>query len=369
MVQVIQPRNILGEMGQSLGSGFGDALKMLGQRKRAMKGLESLQNMDAEQFAQMSYPQRLAALWRPMVDMNIAGSGTPEMMSSLLKYNQNLELAKPTGELLEQPQGEQTDAGYQQFRAKMKGGDEFEVNRPNEPSLDAIPNSMSRDVYESLEVFPDRKALAMRGNPQGLSQNQMERGAAQLMRRGVDSAAAWDKMKRASDYLREQHGIYQGLMDQVSGEADKRYGESPRRDMFQRKMIREADKQIDLGNLEPNSVMNMASQAAKDLETTINQAPNQFGRPLFEVGLEEAQNKSASWVEPLLKDGEMQSAIELLMSDDLGIDPRTGKRRYGPDWGSVRATEIGQKRGNPDGYQRVKKFANSLNRQRYTARS
>lgn len=357
MVQVIQPRNILGEMGQSVGSGIGDVLKLLGRRERAMKGLESLKNIDAGQFAEMSYPQRVAALLSPMVDLNIAGAAGGDVMSSLLKYGQNLATAQPTQEVLEDT--ETQIPGLQEFRRKMEGGDDFEVSKPS-PSLNAIPNSMSRDVYDSLEVFPNRQALSMRGNPQGLSQNEMERGAANLVRNGANYADAWNKMQRASDYLREQHGIYQGIIDGVSSEAKKTYGNSPRMDMFERKMIREADKQIDMGNLEPNSIMNVARQAAKDVETVINSTPNQIGRPLFEIGLKEAEKKSAAWVEPLLKDGEVQSAVELLMSNDLGISPKTGKRLNGPDWGAVRATGIVQNRVNPDGVKRIEKFAETL---------
>lgn len=48
MVQVIQPRDIGGEMGQAIGGGFGDAMKLLGQGDLTKSAIDELSNLNTE---------------------------------------------------------------------------------------------------------------------------------------------------------------------------------------------------------------------------------------------------------------------------------------------------------------------------------
>lgn len=360
------------DAGAALGQGLSNALAMGAKRQMALQALESLSQMDQEQFNQMSVPQQLAALYKPFAGIEGAGPAGGDIASMFLKERQRLAGAPSTAGLPEVPGVAGGGAGMGTAPAGAGSAPQGSATRPAAqpeqdpeitkvgPSLQGIPNNAPMEVRQIVESFPNLGAFALRGNPQGLGADQITAIVQDTVRRGGTAEQGMNNAKLFSDYLQKQAQFYQGIMDDVSQEAARIYGDSPMQNMFERVMQREADRQIDKGLAEPNSIRNVARQAAKNVEATINQARSVEGRPFWNVGLEGRKQKTGQWLNPLLKQGEIQSAVELAMSRDMGKDPETGSVIQGPDWGPVRATEIVQERVNPEGFRRVKGYASTL---------
>lgn len=351
------------DIGQSLGSGFGEALKFLGQRKAEQSALDELKSIDEEEFNKMSLPQQLATLQRPFAGLKSGGMIGSELLPTFLKERQRRaggaigDTIDPEKKaLLERAQQfagpiQAQEAGEVEEGVQQRGISDPEITQVG-PDTQGIPNNMPGEARQILETFPELSSMALRGNPQGMSYDDQARKVQELISKGATPDSAYSQVQSYNNYLKEQAGFYQGVIDDVSKEAENIYGDSPNKNLFERTMIKAADSQIDKGRLEPNSIKNIARESGKRLENVINNVKSQSGRPYFGINEKEMAGKTQSWLEPVIKSGEVNTAIELAMSRDLGVD-KDGNKINGPDWGPVKATELVQQRANPSGKQRI----------------
>jgi len=395
MVQILPRFDPGGEIGKAFGSGISDILKTKTERGMMLNALDSLDNITQEDLQKMSFPEQIKTFIKPFVGLKGGNMMISELMPKILDYMQNMADISP--ESIEPGMGEApaslSEEGKRLWHATNKL-DEYAagpkkaqpsemgdpIDRPSEvaegaeqkirgvdpepltkvgPSLKGLPNNMPGDLRDTIKNYPEFRAMALRGNPQGLSWDQQTKLVRDLTQQRVPREVAINRVEDLSRFLKTQAGVFQDIQNDVAKEAKKIYGNSPFFNMFQRQMQNEADSQIDAGRLEKNSILNLARERAKSLETIINDVKSQQGRPIFELGLENRKGKSSSWVAPLLRKGEVRTAIELLTQRN--IHQKDGKTVPGPDWGPIRATEIAlsQVPGN-QAIPRARNFAKQL---------
>jgi len=386
MVQILPRFDPGGEIGKAFGSGLGQGVSKEYDRQRLLQGLNSLSNIKQEDLQKMSFPDQMQTLMRPFVGLPGGEMMITEMMPKWMEYLQNMadiapeDLSDPSNDAPADYTDEQKSLWSATDKINEVTGGSQPPNHPEDvteevketvygndpepltkvgPSRQGLPNNMPGQVREMAAVFPEIRAMALRGNPQGLSFDEKLKYTNQLTQRRVPKDQAIRRVEDLSNYLQQQAGAFQDIQNKVTEEAQSIYGGTPYYSMFQRQMQAEADKQVDEGLMEPNSVINAARQKAKNLETVINNARSAKGRPVFEIGVEDRQKGSANWVAPLIKNGEIQTATELLMKSDIPL--KDGTSVPGPDWGPVRATEIVQSQlKGSDVIPRTIKFAESL---------
>jgi len=364
MVQVIQPRDIGEEIGKSVGGGLSKMLERGVQRKQGLRALDALESIDPNEWNSMPFNQKMSTVARAFMGQPGGERIIAELFPAMLKHTQNLASTPTEGDIDPALVAEMT-----RLESGIKGGDSVsqelpqgeertEVTAPPAEPV-GIPDNAPQSFRSAVQVFPDIQGQAFRGNPQGLTLTQKAQFAQSLKQRGTSPEAAAREAENLSSYLKEQHGIYQGLQNKVMDEARAEYGDSPNYDTMSRIMLNKANREIDAGRMEPNALIAAARKDAKQVEQVINNAPLQQGRPWFELNISDRMNKSRNWISPLLQRGDNQSAMEFLTSDNLGTN-RKGEMLKGPDWGPVRASEIVQKETNPQGLQRQVKFADGL---------
>ena len=351
MVQVLPQFDPGAAIGAQFGQGLNQVLQMFGKAKMRQNALQELENLTTADLQGMSMPQRYAALMKPFTLPGSEALGA-EVVPQVLKIMG--EIAEvPTAKGAPEVELGQADAAVAAPQPKPQvptpspsASVKPEVDQEplTDPQANAGTPELVQERFDSILAFPEYKAMALRGNPQGLSFDEQQTLESDLVRKGlVNRDVAKARVKDWSNYLREKHAIVQDLNNQVSQEAAGIYGESPFYDLMEQVMLRETGKQIDQGLLEPNSVRNVARRKAKDVERIINSAVTQKGRPLFEAGVKDRKKEAANWVADIAKD-DPYVAAELLQKDQIPV--ADGRQVPGPDWGPVRATEIALKAGN-----------------------
>lgn len=380
-----------GDIGRALGGGIGQAVGTVGQqqyeRGQMLQGLDTLKNLDPKTFSQMSYPQKLATFIEPFVGRPGGNMLIGNTLAPMLKYMES-NIGVPggggvPGGIPDIPVGQDPKNSIPpdlstRERALWEANQKFmQTQDKGETSLvppegipqeqkpiiktgqtrGSLPANAPGYVRRLSTAFPDIGAMTLRGNPQGLSFDQQQHLVNQMTLEGRDRASSIEEVKDLSNYLQEQSTIFQGLQNQASKNVQAKYEKSPLYPMMQRIAQNEVEKQVDAGNLEPNSVMNAARQRTKQIETAYNNAKMITGRPYFEWNLDEQKKRSGNVISPLVKEGEVQSAIELLMLDTI---QEGDKEISGPDWGPVRATEIVQERLPGNNLKKVRDFSSNL---------
>jgi len=354
MVGVYQPRDIGGELGGmiggGLGKGFGEGMEMLGQRKQARNALQEA--LDKQEDPDSLQSELLRGLM-PFVNVKGMESIASEMPRVIQKeYARKANIPKPVVSDKENLFNER----IKREKEAENSGERLKVA----PTFEGIPHNTPLDVKDTLKSFPNYMPSALRGDPNGLNQIQKDEIAYDYVKKGGSFAEGERRANTLSDYLQGQAEYYQNILDEVSSETERMYKDSPLKDIFQSSMLKDAERQMETGRLEPNSLKLSIRRKAKDLESSINRIESIEGRPIWGYDQASRKQKSANVIQPFIKNGELQTAVQLLTSNDLGLDPETGVQRSGPDWGPVKASEIVFEQSNPIGVKNIKKFAENL---------
>ena len=367
MVQILPQFDPFGDIGRSLGGGASQALGQLGQRQFALKGLEQLENLDPREFQGKPLHQQLAILSKAYAGTPLQAV-LPDLLSTFIKERQRLSGGEPTDDISTgrgaTPQG-QRDSSLPFVGGRQASVDPEPYTEQDTPQsagiqgqqIQDLPANAPRELSTYGSIFPNIKAMALRGNPQGISLEQKQSIIKNRIARGGTEEQGVAEAARTENYFREQAKIYQNLQDQAVEAIQGRYGNSTYFPMMQRAAQNEVERQINKGNLEPNSVALSALQKTRDIESAVNRAGDILGRPNFEFSLDARKSASKNWISRLAKDGEYQTAIELLMKKEIPVE---GKTIEGPDWGPIRATEIVQEEANPQSVNRLLKEAEKL---------
>jgi hypothetical protein len=372
----------LGEaFGGGLGQGMGNVLNQLGQRQISLQALNQLENLDPKDFQSKPLHQQLATLSKAYAGTPMQAV-LPDLLSAFIKERGRLAGGPQGGtqpgqypyEDILGMQGSKGSGGILSFQTQQPSMGGKRVSQDVEPYTSqeqqqkqqavqvgqtpySLPASFPGDLQKHASIFPNISALALRGNPQGIDQAQRASIVQRTMAAGGTAEQGQAEADRLDNYFREQAGLFQNLQNAAVNAIQNNYGNSTYTPTLQRAAQNEVERQINKGNLEPNSVTLAALQKAKDIEKTINTAPAILGRPNFELKLDSRKNASKQWISPLAKSGEYQTAIELLMKNKI---PVQGGEVNGPDWGPVRASEIVQEEANKQGIQKEIKFAKQL---------
>jgi len=372
MVGVYQPRDIGGELGGmiggGLGKGFGEGMGVLAKRKYAKNQLQNA--YDEQEDKNSLLGQTIKGLMPVAAVPGLEGvaseipritqkefsrqGGIPNPIQNPRADIYNKQLQKEKEESIVQEQGKDEDVGSSDIPEK-KG----KITK-NAPNTGSIPYNAPLEIRDILSSFPNYKGNAYKGNPQGSNQNERDEIILGTMRGGGSVEQGERRADVFSDYMKEQHKIYQNINDVVSQDADRLYGESPLKDIFKGSMLKEAENQMEQGLLEPNSLRLAVQRKSKDMEASIDRLRSIEGRSIWGWDEQSRKSKSGNVIQPLIKSGEVQAATQLLMSNNLGKDPKTGQNLKGPDWGPVKATEIVQEQVNPQGVKNLQKFASKL---------
>jgi hypothetical protein len=393
-MQILPVVDIAERLGAGLGGGAAQALGQLGQRQMALNALDSLNNLNMKDFSKLGLPQQLATIGKAFAGVPGLQNVMPDVMATFLRERRNLapyldqiqggeQQAPTTSTASAEPQAttrRTVPEGTQRptkvgrvpettekvtIQEKIGGPDPEPYTQEDRlertavgPSRESLPSNLPGDLRPVWNNYPNIRAQALRGNPQGLSDQEKMQIEADYVRRGTPPEQARQLAQRTSDYLQGQFQLLQGLKNSASEAIQNRYGKSPFALEIERAAQNEVEKQIDKGLLEPNSIVNSALQKAQNVERTVNRAGDILGRPNFEINLDARKRASQNWIRGLAESGELQTAQELLMKKE--IPQANGKTTSGPDWGPARAAEIVQEVANPKGLQKEKKFVSTL---------